>query len=59
MLASQALALHLVDRLGYLHDAIAEAEQLSGIAGAEVVLFHRIGLSRPILSMPSHRRPPR
>jgi protease-4 len=41
VLASQALALHLVDRLGYLHDAIAEVEHRSGVAGAEVVLYHR------------------
>jgi protease IV len=41
ILASQALALHLVDRLGYLPDAIAEAESLAGASGAEVVLFHR------------------
>jgi protease-4 len=41
VLASQALALHLVDRLGYVHDAIAEAEHQAGIAGAEVMLYHR------------------
>jgi protease-4 len=41
VIASEGLALHLVDRLGYLHDAIAEAEQLSGAPGAEVVLLHR------------------
>ena len=41
VLASDALALHLVDRLGYLHDAIAEAEQLTGTTGAEVALYHR------------------
>jgi protease-4 len=43
VIASQALALHLVDRLGYLHDAIAEAEHQAGISGAEVVLIHRSG----------------
>jgi len=43
VIASQALALHLVDRLGYLHDAIAEAERQAGLSGAEVVLFHRSG----------------
>ncbi len=43
VLASQALALHMVDRLGYVHDAIAEAEHLAGVDGAEVVLFHRAG----------------
>jgi protease-4 len=41
VIASQALALHLVDRLGYLHDAIAEAERRAGISAAEVVLYHR------------------
>jgi protease-4 len=41
VIASEALAVHLVDRLGYLHDAIAEAEQLTGAAGAEVALYHR------------------
>jgi protease-4 len=39
----QALALHLVDRLGYLDDAIAEAEGLAGVSGAEVVLYQRRG----------------
>ncbi|MBX6314643.1 MAG: S49 family peptidase, partial [Isosphaeraceae bacterium] len=42
--APRALELHLVDRIGYLHDAIAEAERLAGLAaGAEVVLFQRRG----------------
>jgi protease-4 len=43
VLASQAQSLHLVDRLGYLQDAIAECERLAGVSGAEVVLFHRSG----------------
>ncbi len=43
VIASQALALHLIDRVGYLHDAIAEAEQMTGVSGAEVVLEHRSG----------------
>jgi protease-4 len=43
VLASQALALHLVDRLGYVHHAIAEAEHRANASGAEVVLFHRAG----------------
>jgi protease-4 len=43
VLASQALVLHLVDRLGYVHDAIAEAEHQAGIANGEVVLYHRSG----------------
>jgi protease IV len=43
VLASQALSLHLVDRLGYLHDAISEAERQAGTSGSDVVLFHRAG----------------
>src|SRR5262249_29262450 len=43
VLASQAQALHLVDRLGYLHDAIGEVELRTGVNGAEVVLYHRAG----------------
>jgi protease-4 len=43
LLASQAEALHLVDRLGYLHDAITEAEHLAGVDDAQVVLNHRAG----------------
>jgi protease-4 len=41
--ASKALGLHLVDRLGYVHEAIAEAERLSGVSGSEVVIFQRSG----------------
>jgi protease-4 len=40
---SKALGHHLVDRLGYLHEAIAEAERLGGINGSEVVIFQRKG----------------
>jgi protease-4 len=43
VIASQALTHHLIDRLGYLHDAIAQAERQAGVSGAEVVLFHRSG----------------
>jgi protease-4 len=43
LLASQAVESHLVDQLGYLHDAISTAERLAGVSGAEVVLFHRTG----------------
>jgi protease-4 len=43
LLASQALDAHLVDRLGYVHDAIGEAERMANVSGAEVVLFHRAG----------------
>ncbi len=43
LLASQALDVHLVDRLGYVHDAITEAEHLANEGSAEVVLFHRAG----------------
>ncbi len=41
--APKALGLHLVDRLGYVHEAIAEAERLARVADAEVVLFQRAG----------------
>lgn len=41
--APRALALHLVDRLGYVDDAIAEAEGLAGATGSEVVFFQRAG----------------
>jgi protease-4 len=41
--APRALALHLVDRLGYLHDAIHEAEGLAGVTDSEVVIYHRPG----------------
>ena len=41
--APKALSIHLIDALGYPDDAIAEAEQLAGVNGAEVVLFQRSG----------------
>ena len=41
--APKALALHLIDALGYPEDAIAEAERLGGVSGSEVVLFQRSG----------------
>jgi protease-4 len=41
--APKALALHMVDAIGYLDDAIALAENLGGAAGSEVVLFQRSG----------------
>ena len=40
MAAPRALTLHLVDRLGYIDDALAEAEHLAGVSDAEVVLYH-------------------
>lgn len=41
--APRALALHMIDTIGYPDDAIAEAERLGGVSGAEVVLFQRAG----------------
>lgn len=41
--AAQALKLRMVDRLGYVDDAITEAEQLGGAGGSEVVLYRREG----------------
>lgn len=39
--AKQALALGLVDRVGYLDDAIELAQQDAGITGASVVMYRR------------------
>jgi len=47
--AARAVQLHLVDRLGFLEDAIDEAERRSGLQGSEVVLLERADL--PIRSM--------
>ena len=41
--AAKARDLHLVDTLGYVHEAISEAESLGGAPGSEVVLFQRSG----------------
>jgi len=43
--APKALALHLVDELGYVHEAIAAAERLAGLASSEVVVFARSGVA--------------
>ena len=43
--APKALGLHMVDRLGYVHEAIAAAEELAGISGSEVVVFARAGVA--------------
>jgi protease-4 len=39
--ASQALQRHLIDRIGYLDDAIAAARELAGVESARIVLYHR------------------
>jgi protease-4 len=41
--APRALAMHMVDRIGYLPDAVGEARRLAGAPGAEAVLYHREG----------------
>jgi protease-4 len=41
--APKALSLHMIDRIGYVHDAIDDAEGLAGISGSEVVIFQRRG----------------
>jgi len=41
--APRALSLHMVDQLGYVDDAIAEAERLAGVTGSEVIFFERAG----------------
>ena len=38
---SKALAMNVVDQLGYLPDAIGEARRLAGAPGAEAILYHR------------------
>ena len=40
--AEQALSLHMVDRVGYLDDAIAEARDLADIASADVILYRAV-----------------
>ena len=39
VMADQALKLHMVDRVGYLDDALAEAYALAGIETADVILY--------------------
>lgn len=39
--AAQALGLGLVDRVGYLDDAVAMARQAAGLGEARVVMYHR------------------
>jgi protease-4 len=41
--APQASRLHLVDRLGSIHDAIEEAQRLARVADVEVLIYHRAG----------------
>ena len=41
--ASKSLSLHMIDRIGYVPDAIDEAGRLGGVPGGEVVLFQRKG----------------
>ena len=58
VIASQALALHLVDRLGYLHDAIAEAEQIDRHFRRGSCSTTSIGLSGPFSVCDHAHRPP-
>lgn len=39
--ANQALQRGLIDRVGYVEDAVAAARELAGLPDAQVVLFHR------------------
>ena len=39
--AQQAMERGLVDRIGYLDEAIATAQQMAGVAGARAVFYHR------------------
>jgi len=45
--APQAKDLKLVDKIGYLDDALKEAQTLAGIEGARIVRYHRPGTYRP------------
>ncbi len=45
--APQARDLKLVDKIGYLDDALKEAQALAGISGARIVRYHRPGAYRP------------
>jgi len=38
--ADQALENHLIDRIGYLEDAVAEVKKMAGLKKAKVVLYH-------------------
>src|SRR5438105_4283631 len=39
--AEQALALHLIDRVGYMSDVIDVAQRAAGVDQARVVVYHR------------------
>jgi len=41
--ASKALSLKMIDRIGYLDDAIAEAEALARTSASEVIQYQRAG----------------
>lgn len=45
--APQARDLKLIDKVGYLDDALKEAQALAGISGARIVRYHRPGTYRP------------
>jgi protease IV len=45
--APQARDLKLIDKIGYLDDALKEAQALAGISGARIVRYHRPGSYRP------------
>ena len=45
--APQARDLKLIDKVGYLDDALKEAQSLAGISGARIVRYHRPGAYRP------------
>jgi protease-4 len=45
--APQARDLKLLDKIGYLDDALKEAQALAGIEGARIVRYHRPGTYRP------------
>ncbi|HSE96117.1 MAG TPA: signal peptide peptidase SppA [Methylomirabilota bacterium] len=57
-LAPEALALGLVDRIGYLDDAIAQARELAGLTEAKVVAYHRPRQYRATIYSAAEAPPP-
>ncbi len=41
--AGQALEMGLIDRIGYLDDAVARVREMAGVTEARVILYHRPG----------------
>jgi protease-4 len=57
-LAPEAVSLGLVDRIGYLEDAIAQARELAGLTEARVVAYHRPRQYRATIYSAAETPPP-